>query len=240
MSISNKKTIYADKKSAIAFAILVSAWILGCADAAPGFGNTGGSAFRNDCRPLFSCPSRSTFGSYPQIYGATSRRYPEHNDKQALQIVRESSPTASASAASKPATAVSAASKPVQPETPVVAGQHEERDSDKAAKDVVKQKQAVAEPSALAEALKQYRILEWDRAGTLLKKSLEDGRLSTSEKFNACVLLGAMAYQLGQIDQAGTYFTKAHLLDPSATPSSELFPPQVVEFYKSVNRNIGE
>jgi len=266
MSISNKKTFYADKKCAIVFAILVSAWILGCADVALGFGNTGGSAFRNDCRPLFSYPSRSTFSSYPRTYGTVSSRYPEHNDKQALQIVHESSTTAHASTASKPATAVSAASKPLdrgnsenkllylapqtvtvkpaQPATPAVAGQHEEskffRGSDEVAKDVVKQKQAVAEPSALAEALEQYRIIEWDRAGNLLRKSLEKGLLSTSEKFNACVLLGAMAYQLGQIDQADTYFKKAHLLDPSATPSSELFPPQVVEFYKSVNRNIGE
>jgi tetratricopeptide (TPR) repeat protein len=134
--------------------------------------------------------------------------------------------------------------KPAQPATPAVAGQHEEskffRGSDEVAKDVVKQKQAVAEPSALAEALEQYRIIEWDRAGNLLRKSLEKGLLSTSEKFNACVLLGAMAYQLGQIDQADTYFTKAHVMDPSATPSSELFPPQVIEFYKYVNRTIGE
>jgi len=264
MLISNKKTFCADKKCAIVFAILVSAWILGCADVALGFGNSGSSAFGIGYRHnVFSNPSRGAFSSHPRTHETVSRRYPEHNNEQALQNVHESSTTKSASAASKPAKTVSAASKPMEqgrseskplypapqtvtvkrpkPETPAVAGQHEgSKFNGELKKGVVKQKQAAAEPSAITEALEQYRILEWDRAGNLLRKSLEKGLLSTSEKFNAYVLLGAMAYQLGQIDQAGTYFTKAHVLNPSAMPSSELFPPQVVEFYKSVNRNIGK
>jgi hypothetical protein len=267
MSTSNKETVSADKKCAIVFAFLVSTWILGCTDVALGFGNPGSIAFGGGSRrSAFSNPSRGAFSSHPRTYETVSRRYPEHKDEQASQIVHESSTTASASAVSEPATTVSAASKPLdrgnpeskpldlapqtapvkpsQPETPAVAGQHEDskfpRGSDEFAKNVVKQKPAANEPSAIAEALEQYRILEWDRADNLLTNSLEKGLLSTSEESNACVLLGAMAYQLGQIDQANTYFTKAHLLDPSAAPSSELFPPQVVEFYKSVGRNTGE
>jgi hypothetical protein len=44
-----------------------------------------------------------------------------------------------------------------------------------------------------------------------------------------------VAYQQGNVEAAKKHFTEAYRCDPQKEPSPQLFPPQVVEFYRSVH-----
>lgn len=90
----------------------------------------------------------------------------------------------------------------------------------------------------IEKANKAYRNLEWNESSHLLKEAIGRGELSRSDQSQAYILLGAMAYQQGQVREAESCFKKSSEIDGSAIPSAELYPPLLIEFYKSVNRNI--
>jgi TolA-binding protein len=93
-----------------------------------------------------------------------------------------------------------------------------------------------AQISPVAVALQAYKQMRWKEASRVLSDAIERNSLSDLELSPAYMLLGAMEYQMGRIQTARTYFAKAYQHDPEAVPSSELFPPQVIEFYSSVRK----
>jgi hypothetical protein len=80
--------------------------------------------------------------------------------------------------------------------------------------------------------LRAYKELRWPEAARLGHAALDGGRLSTSDRFEAWFLLGAMAYQTGDLEQARSCFANAKELEGAAVPSNDLFPPPVLEFYR--------
>ena len=90
--------------------------------------------------------------------------------------------------------------------------------------------------SPVTEALHAYREMRWDQAGRILNNAIGMKGLSKSELSRAYIILGAMEYQTGRAEAAQEHFVKAHQHDSTSVPSSELFPPQMIEFYITVNR----
>lgn len=79
-----------------------------------------------------------------------------------------------------------------------------------------------------------YGTFQWDKARRLLKELLEREKLSKSLRCEALIILGAMEYQHGNTNQARNYFLKARKQSRTNEPSREMFPPQMLTFYKSV------
>lgn len=92
----------------------------------------------------------------------------------------------------------------------------------------------ISPESLIRESEIAYGAFQWDKAKRLLKEALEKKALSTSSQWKALILLGAMEYQDGNTNEARGYFREAHKQNSTMTPSSELFPPQMITFYKSV------
>lgn len=88
----------------------------------------------------------------------------------------------------------------------------------------------------LAEAAQAYKKLRWEEARRLLNSTINQNDLSKSGLYRAYILLGAMDYQTGNVKAAETSFKKAYKENPQMSPSPELFPPPMVEFYNTVNR----
>ena len=88
--------------------------------------------------------------------------------------------------------------------------------------------------STVQKANQAYRNLKWDESASLLKGAINRGELSRSDQCEAYILLGAIAYQQGQVNEAESYFTRALELDNKTVPSAELYPPQLIAFFKSV------
>jgi tetratricopeptide (TPR) repeat protein len=77
--------------------------------------------------------------------------------------------------------------------------------------------------------------MRWDEAARVLQEAMATGTSRASDLNEAHILLGAMAYQQGNVEAAKKHFTEAYRCDPQKEPSPQLFPPQVVEFYRSVH-----
>ena len=90
--------------------------------------------------------------------------------------------------------------------------------------------------SVVSEAVSAYQTLEWDRSSRLLHEVLKKETLSEPSRSEALIVLGGMEYQKGNIGNAREYFAQAKRHNPTIIPSSELFPPAVIEFYNSSNR----
>ena len=88
--------------------------------------------------------------------------------------------------------------------------------------------------SRVAEAIKAYQDLQWDKARRLLNHAVSQDWLSRRESGAAHLLLGAMDYQTGQTAEAKKNFIKAHEHDPEVVPSAEVFPPPMVDFFEAV------
>ena len=84
----------------------------------------------------------------------------------------------------------------------------------------------------IEEAQRYYCNLQWQKSTDLLKQVIEKTGLSQSLRWEALVLLGAMEYQNGNTIEARDYFNKAHQ-ESRVLPSSELFPPAMIDFYKT-------
>lgn len=97
-------------------------------------------------------------------------------------------------------------------------------------------KKPPAYTSPLTEAVQAYKEMQWDKAALLLNKAIDAERLSRSELCRAYILLGGMVYQNGSLSEAKQYFARAYRHDPAITPSLDIFPPQVLKFYKSVRK----
>jgi len=95
----------------------------------------------------------------------------------------------------------------------------------------------LAEDKKTVEKANQaYRDLNWDESTRLLNEALNRGELSRADEGEAYILLGSIAYQQGQVSEAESYFKKTLEIDNSVTPSAELYPPPLIEFYKSVGK----
>ena len=86
------------------------------------------------------------------------------------------------------------------------------------------------------KATQAYKDLKWDESARLLNEAINKGELSRSDQSEAYILLGAMAYQQGQLKEAESYFEKSSEIDSSVKPSAELYPPPLIEFYKYAAR----
>ena len=88
----------------------------------------------------------------------------------------------------------------------------------------------------IAKAIRTYESLDWNEAERLFYQALEKNDISSSLKWKLWVFLGAIAYQGGNLNEAQRCFINATRQDSEKIPSSELFPPQMIKFYKSVGR----
>lgn len=88
----------------------------------------------------------------------------------------------------------------------------------------------------IAKAIRSYESLDWNEAKRLFYQALENNDISSSLKWKLWVFLGAIAYQEGNLNEAQKCFINVARQDSGKIPSSELFPPQMIEFYKSVGR----
>jgi tetratricopeptide (TPR) repeat protein len=89
----------------------------------------------------------------------------------------------------------------------------------------------------IEEANQAYRNLEWHRSALLLKEAINRGKLSRSDLCKAYILLGAIAYQQGRVNEAESYFIKASEIDNRFTPSAELYPPSLIKFYRDIQKS---
>lgn len=86
------------------------------------------------------------------------------------------------------------------------------------------------------KALQAYANLDWNKSERLFKQILQGNNISESKKWKPTMLLGAISYQKGDIYIAEHYFGQAKNIDYKAIPSSSMFPPEMIKFYKSVKR----
>ena len=91
-------------------------------------------------------------------------------------------------------------------------------------------------PQIITKAVRAYESLDWNEAKRLFYQALEKEDISRSLKWQSWVFLGAIAYQKGNISEAQKCFIKAARQDSGKLPSSELFPPPMIKFYKSVRK----
>ncbi len=88
---------------------------------------------------------------------------------------------------------------------------------------------------SVPEGTKAYRELRWADAARILTKSVSTETCTAAELNEAHILLGAMEYQQGNPQAAKLHLVAAYRHDRRRRLSSDLFPPQLVEFYKAVN-----
>ena len=93
-----------------------------------------------------------------------------------------------------------------------------------------------ARVSPVIEGALAYREMRWEDAVRILSRAINMGTCTTALELNgAQVLLGAIAYQQGDAEAARTHFLAAHRHDAQTEPSPQLFPPQLIDFYRTVN-----
>ncbi len=92
-----------------------------------------------------------------------------------------------------------------------------------------------ATPSLVARGAWAYREMRWDDSVRILNEAIATGACSDSELSTAHILLGAIEYQQGNPQEARTHFVTAYRQDRWMQLSPEVFPPQLVDFYKTVN-----
>jgi tetratricopeptide (TPR) repeat protein len=89
--------------------------------------------------------------------------------------------------------------------------------------------------SAIKEGAQAYREMRWDDATGILNRALRSGTCTNPEQNQAHILLGAIEYQQGNPQAAKAHFVAACRYDRDTSPSSQLFPPQLIDFYRTVN-----
>ena len=89
--------------------------------------------------------------------------------------------------------------------------------------------------SAIMEGAQAYNEMRWDDATGVLNRALGSGTCTNPQRNQAHILLGAIEYQQGNPKAAKAHFVTAYQYDRSTSPSSQLFPPQLIEFYREVN-----
>jgi len=87
--------------------------------------------------------------------------------------------------------------------------------------------------SAVADALRAYENLDFDRAVTLLRRALA-GALDDSTRAQALTYLGAAEHYRGQSDSAVAAFRQLVMLAPTQVPDTLLFPPEITQLYRDV------
>lgn len=85
------------------------------------------------------------------------------------------------------------------------------------------------------EGAQAYNEMRWDDATGVLNRALGSGTCTNPQRNQAHILLGAIEYQQGNLRAAKVHFVTAYGCDPSTRPSPQLFPPQLIEFYREVN-----
>jgi len=90
-------------------------------------------------------------------------------------------------------------------------------------------------PSLVVRGTLAYREMRWDDAERFLTEAIAEGTSTDSELSTAHMLLGAMEYQQGNPQAARTHFVAAYRYDRQMQLSPEVFPPHLVDFYRTVN-----
>jgi len=89
--------------------------------------------------------------------------------------------------------------------------------------------------SPIVKGARAYRELRWEEAARILAGAIDSGQCTGSELGQAHTLLGAIAYQQGDSATAKRHFAEAHRRDRQLRPSPDLFPPQLIDFYKGAS-----
>jgi tetratricopeptide (TPR) repeat protein len=89
--------------------------------------------------------------------------------------------------------------------------------------------------SPIVEGAMAYREMRWDDAIRVLSRAIDEENITGSDLGKAHILLGAIKYQQGDSEAARSHFVEAHRRDPQTQPSPELFPPHMIDFYRTVN-----
>ena len=92
-----------------------------------------------------------------------------------------------------------------------------------------------ATPSLVTQGALAYREMRWEDAKRFLTEAIVEGACTDSELSTAHILLGAMEYQQGNARAARTHFMAAYRYDRQMQLSPEVFPPHLVDFYRTVN-----
>lgn len=87
--------------------------------------------------------------------------------------------------------------------------------------------------SLVREGAQAYRELRWDDAVRVLNRAVDTGACTSLQLGQAHILLGAVAYQRGDAEAARRHFAEAHHQDGQLQPSPSLFPPPLIEFYRT-------
>lgn len=90
--------------------------------------------------------------------------------------------------------------------------------------------------SPVIEGALAYRELRWKDAVRILNRAIDAGNCTGSELGQAHILLGAIAYQQGDAEVARRHFVVAHRHDAQLQPSSQLFPPPLIDFYRATGK----
>lgn len=101
-------------------------------------------------------------------------------------------------------------------------------------KETVPSQAQLALATVLKSAIDAYRQLQWSQASGLFRQVISAGGVANSEKWQAWIFLGAIAYQSGHAEEAERCFRQAHQSDSAKVPSDVLFPPQMLDFYQKL------
>jgi TolA-binding protein len=85
------------------------------------------------------------------------------------------------------------------------------------------------------QAVSSYKDLSWNKSMAMFQELINENAPKDIQ-VESMVFLGAISYQNGNTDDAKNYFKHAKKLSPKLQPSPELFPPEMIKFYKSVKR----
>jgi hypothetical protein len=85
------------------------------------------------------------------------------------------------------------------------------------------------------EGAQAYHEMRWKDATGILNRALGSATCTNPEQNQAHILLGAIEYQQGNPEAAKAHFVAAYRYDRNTPPSSQLFPPQLIDFYRTVN-----
>lgn len=87
--------------------------------------------------------------------------------------------------------------------------------------------------SAIAQAIRAYRDLDFDVAATLLRRALTS-ELDDSTRRQALTYLGAAEHYRGHADSAAAAFRRLVVLAPEYRPDTLVFPPEITQTFEDV------
>ena len=84
-------------------------------------------------------------------------------------------------------------------------------------------------------AVYAYQDINWDKSEAIFKEFINSNAPERMQ-VESFIFLGAISYQRGDTHSAENYFKQAKSINLMTFPSEEMFPPEMIKFYKSVKR----